>query len=161
MNSKTCLYLIFACFFTLKASAQHFSKIEVDDLKSLFNPPKDSVYVVNFWATWCAPCVAELPLLVAAEKQYKSSNMRFFFVSLDFKKDYDEKVIPFISKHLPNSYVYLLGNTDYNSWINLVNPLWQGAIPATFLVSADSSKCKFYEGEFTEKQLSDFLYPLN
>jgi thiol-disulfide isomerase/thioredoxin len=149
--------MLFACLASLKASAQHYRKIEVNDLQTLLHPPKDSIYILNFWATWCAPCVAELPLFVSAEKQYRDSNFRFFYVSLDFKKDYDAKVIPFISKHLPDSYVLLLGNTDYNSWINLVNPHWQGAIPATFVVSSDPSKCKFYEGEFTEKQLSDFL----
>ena len=160
MNIYRLILFLAVCLSSVKASAQQYRKIEVADLQELLHPPIDSIYILNFWATWCAPCVAELPLFVNAEMQFKDSKIRFFFISLDFKKEYDTKVIPFLLKNLTNSHVLLLGDSNYNNWINLVNPQWQGAIPATFVVSADTTKCKFYEGEFTEKKLFEFLLPL-
>lgn len=160
MKFRLFIFFIVSGLFAADSSAQQYRIIEVNDLQTLLHPPNDSIYVINFWATWCAPCVAELPLFVKAEQLYKEAKFRFCFISLDFKKDYTSKVVPFLKEHLPKSDVFLLGDPDYNSWINLVYPYWQGAIPATYVISSDSSKSTFFEGELTEKQLFDILDPL-
>lgn len=110
----------------------------------------DKVYVVNFWATWCAPCIKELPYFEKLNKEY-SDKLDVILISLDFPKNYDSKLKPFIQKHQLKSRVMALNDPDANTWIPKVDKSWSGAIPATLIFNKD--KRQFYEQTFTYEQL--------
>lgn len=110
----------------------------------------DKVYVVNFWATWCAPCVKELPYFEQLNKTYENE-LDVILISLDFPKHYDSKLKPFIQKHQLQSKVIVLNDPDANTWIPKVDETWSGAIPATLIFNKD--KRQFYEQTFTYEQL--------
>lgn len=107
-------------------------------------------YVVNFWATWCAPCVKELPHFEQLQAKYKDS-VEVILVSLDFPHQYETKLIPFIQKHDLKSKIVVLDDPDMNSWIPKVDPQWDGAIPVTLIYNA--SKRLFYSGTFNYQEL--------
>ena len=111
-------------------------------------------YVVNFWATWCAPCVKELPHFEALQSKYIDS-LEVILVSLDFPHQYETKLKPFIQKHQLKSKVVVLDDPDMNSWIPRVNPQWDGAIPVTLIYNV--SKRSFYSRKFTYKELETEL----
>ena len=112
---------------------------------------KDSkTYVVNFWATWCAPCVKELPHFETLQANYKDS-VEVILVSLDFPHQYETKLKPFIQKYNLKSKVVVLDDPDMNSWIPKVNPQWDGAIPVTIIYN--ESKRLFYSRTFTYEEL--------
>ena len=111
-------------------------------------------YVINFWATWCAPCVKELPHFEALQSKYTDS-VEVILVSLDFPHQYETKLKPFIQRHQLKSKVVVLDDPDMNSWIPRVNPQWDGAIPVTLIYNA--SKRTFYSRTFTYKELETEL----
>ena len=91
----------------------------------------DKTLVINFWATWCVPCVKELPYFEAATQAYTRDEVEVILVSLDFPDELERRVIPFVEEKTLKSKVILLNDPDANSWIDKVSPKWSGAIPAT------------------------------
>lgn len=113
--------------------------------KNHLTKQNDTTYLYNFWATWCKPCVEELPHFIELADKYKEGPYRFIFVSLDSKKN-TSKLQSFVEKNLKNQYVIQLSDTKYNNWIDKVDPAWSGSIPATLLTK--NSKKEFYEQQF-------------
>jgi len=118
---------------------------EFKDFEFLLEGKNDTTYIVNFWATWCGPCVKELPYFEELHSTYKEPII-ILLVSLDFKKHLDKKVVPFLNKHNIQSDVVLLEDGRANDWIDKVDPSWSGAIPIT-MIYKDGEK-KFFEQEF-------------
>lgn len=118
---------------------------------------KDTVYVINFWATWCAPCVAELPVFNNIHEQYKNQAVKVLLVSLDFKEDRNIKLPTFIlrSHTLPD--VIWLSDTNPNVFVPKVDEHWEGSIPATVVVATGTGYKQFVEGQVTEKQLRSMI----
>lgn len=122
-----------------------------DGLQPYLNQKNDTLYVINFWATWCVPCVKELPHFEKLNQKYKNGKFRMILVSLDFPKMIESRVISFIKQKKLKAEVIVLNDPDANSWIEKVAKEWSGAIPATIIYR--SEKRKFYEHSFTEKEL--------
>ena len=126
---------------------------DFEGLEQFLSTTDNKTYVVNFWATWCAPCIKELPYFETINKDYKSKDVEVILVSLDFPKQYDKKLKPFIEQNDLQSRVMALDDTDSNIWIPKVDKNWSGAIPATIIFNKD--KREFYEGSFTYEQLQN------
>lgn len=133
--------------------AQNIEVIKYNQLESILDSKTNDNRVVNFWATWCGPCVKELPQFEALLEKYKSENLEVILVSLDFANNLDSKVQKFVEKKGLKSTLYLLDETDYNSFIDKIDPSWSGAIPATMMLSARNEKKLFLEKEFKEGEL--------
>ncbi len=132
---------------------------DFEGLKPLLNKKDDKVYVVNFWATWCAPCVKELPAFEELYSNYKTNKVEVLLVSLDFPHQFESKLKPFIKKRELKSKVVVLDDVDSNSWIPQISKDWSGSIPATIIYNNENRI--FYEQSFTynelEKELKNFL----
>lgn len=128
---------------------------DFDSFEPLLYKNDDKTYVVNFWATWCKPCVKELPYFEEIAEKYKNQNVVVLLVSLDFSEKLESHVIPFIEKHNIKSKVVLLDDVNSNRWIPKVSENWSGAIPATLIYNSNNRK--FYEGAFTYEQLETEL----
>lgn len=132
------------------SSIQSSQKISVTDfagLEPLLNMEDDSLRVFNFWATWCKPCVEELPLFDELYEAHKNEDFKLYFISLDFPNQVESKLKPFLITNPLQGEVILLDDPDANSWIDKVNPDWSGAIPAT--VVKKGPVVKFKEGQFS------------
>lgn len=115
-------------------------------LEHIFNQNESKAYVINFWATWCKPCVEELPYFEKITETYNSEEVKVILVSLDFEKQFEKKLVPFMAERDLKSEVVILLDPDSNTWINSISEEWSGAIPATIIYNAD--KKEFKEGSY-------------
>ena len=107
------------------------------DIEPLFRYNNDTTYVVNFWATWCKPCIAELPYFEELNNSRSQEKVKVILVSLDFPKQVETNLLPFLDKRKISSEVVVLLDGKYNDWIDKVSPDWSGAIPATYVYRAN------------------------
>lgn len=126
-----------------------------EQLEPLLKKTDDKTYVINFWATWCAPCVKELPYFEKLNAEYSNKKVEVILVSLDFPKHIDTRLKPFLLKNKLKSQVILLDDVDSNSWIPKVDKDWSGAIPATLIYN--QKQTIFYERSFEYKELENEL----
>lgn len=131
------------------------ASFDYEELKPLLNKKDNKTYVVNFWATWCAPCVKELPAFEKLNSEYENKNVSVLLVSLDFPKQIDKKLKPFIKKRNIQSKVVVLDDDNEQFWINDIDKDWSGALPATIIYN--KNKRKFYEQSFDYKTLKNEL----
>ena len=128
-------------------------------LEKFLNKKDDKTYIINFWATWCKPCIKELPHFEKINAKYAKQNVEVILVSLDFPHLYEKKLKPFIVEKKLRSKVIALDDVDMNTWIPKVDETWSGAIPATIIYRNDTRK--FFEGSFTyealEAEVKQFL----
>lgn len=110
--------------------------------------------IVNFWATWCKPCVAELPVFEKTNKELDLLSEKIILVNLDFNSQFKKSVSQFIQKENIGSEVIHINDTDPNSWIDKIDKEWSGAIPAT-VIYFDSKKVFFKEGEISYEELKN------
>jgi thiol-disulfide isomerase/thioredoxin len=141
---------------TVQASAQRPALVKLPDLQRMIDEPSDKIKVINFWATWCAPCIKELPLL---EKQQASrQDVQVLLVSMDMDLDPNpEKVYRFVDRKKLQSKVIILDERNPNEWIDKIEKTWTGALPATIVVNTRNGKRKFVEKELHEGELEKLI----
>jgi len=125
--------------------------LDFSELNKYLTKNNDTTYVVNFWATWCRPCIKELPAFEKLTADYSDRKLKVLLVSLDFPDKIDSQVVPFLEKNNIKSQVLLLDDGDANSWIPKVSENWSGAIPATLIYNKNVRL--FYERSFTFEEL--------
>lgn len=155
------LTLLAICLFSITGHSQVNTKsvqiFEQEKLLELINLNDDTVRLFNFWATWCRPCVKELPYLEEFGHSMADSSFRQYLVSLDFREDIDKKLIPFIQKKELKSQVIVFDAGNPNDWIDLISPEWSGTIPATLIVY--HGKKNFFEGGYENvSEIKDHYY---
>jgi len=134
-----------------KSYSQQVKLITIDQLQERIKTGKDSTYVVNFWATWCAPCIKELPHFEKLGAEHKSEKLAVLLVSVDFKSKLTAAVVPFVKRKNLKNQVFLLNESNPQEYIDRVDPSWSGSIPATLFIKGDNKK--FIESELTYEQL--------
>lgn len=135
--------------------AQQIRVIKFDDLQGIIQSKSTSIQVINFWATWCGPCVKELPLFEKLNAENKES-IKITLINLDFADKLD-KVTSFVDRKKMKTDVLLLDEVDYNQWIDKVDKHWGGAIPATLVINNQNGKRKFIERELEEGELEKMI----
>ena len=153
---KTLFVAIAVLLISFGAGAQDIKVYSADDVIHRCSS-KDTVYIVNFWATWCIPCVQELPEFNAIESRYAGKPVKVLLVSLDFKEDRTYKLQSFLSRKRITPEVVWLSDTDPNVFIPKIESSWQGSLPATVIVQPGKQFKKFIEGQITEQEVATIV----
>jgi len=156
---KTILIIVIL-FSSIASSAQEVKKIKITDLAKIISESKQPL-VINFWATYCVPCLKEMPHFQETVKKYKSQNVSLIFVSLDLQDDYPKKVEATRKKLKLTLPVQYLDETDADYFCPKVDTSWSGALPATLFINNSTGYRKFIEDEISkenfEKQVNAML----
>ena len=150
---------VMMCFlFALPVLGQEAKKVKITDLEKII-AESNGPLIINFWATFCKPCMEEIPHFQKLQAKYEKEGLRLLFVSLDMQDDYPEKVNSFIRKRKMASAWLDETNADY--FCPKIDQAWSGAIPATLFINNKHHYRKFIEESLTEdlleKQITDLL----
>ncbi|MCB9305719.1 MAG: redoxin domain-containing protein [Lewinellaceae bacterium] len=150
MRKITFLLAFFAC---CSLSAQDIPFIKSEQINYWKNADNDTLYVLNFWATWCAPCVEELPSFEKLNRAYADRKVKVVLISTDFKRNVETRVKPFVKERGLQSEVVFMNESNPNNYINLVDTSWTGAIPATLIYSKRKGVSLFFEKKLDYESL--------
>ena len=154
------LWLMLLLGFAVRANAQKFTVC--DSFPALHDRIEkaagDGAVLINFWATWCTPCVEELPHFETLQQRYGAPGFKVMLVSLDFRSQIESRLKPFLNKNQLNSEVVLLADQDADTWIPRIHNAWDGAIPFTIVLKGN--KVAIHKTKFSDyKALEDFVRP--
>lgn len=121
----------------------------LDDLKRKINNREGKILFINFWATWCKPCVDEFPALVKLAENNKNNDVEFLSLSVDLIKEINSNVIPFIEKQKVNFPVFVIPEKESDEVIGFISEEWNGAIPATAIYDTQGKLVEFITGAET------------
>lgn len=130
--------------------------VDIPALQKHTQQNNDTLYVVNFWATWCKPCVEEMPYFEKANAAFAAQKVKVVLVSINALKE-KTAVEKFAAKNNIHSEVLLLNAGNPNVWINQLEPQWSGSLPATILYR-NGQKVFFHEGELNQSQLDSVIH---
>ena len=130
------IILIFALSLAISkiSPAQNIEKLntskQIDSLKSSYT---GNIILVNFWASWCKPCVEEFPDLLKIRNDFSDEGLKVIFISLDFPEEVNTKLIPFLKQNKVDFTTYLCDSKNPEQIMDYFDKNWDGAIPATFI----------------------------
>lgn len=158
---KSVVTFIFGLFFLSSCNSVDSKIVEktiieigLPELEDLLSADNDTTYVINFWATWCAPCLKEIPYFDQLGENYKDDKMKVLLVSVDLGSAYESGSVHKVMKDRNFlSQVLFITESDAGKYIDLVSPQWSGAIPATIIINNNKGIKDFYEQEFNYQEL--------
>jgi len=138
------------------ASAQKIASCNAEQLVQRISDP-DTIYVVNFWATWCVPCVRELPSFNIAHDLYKGKPVKVLLVSFDFKEQYPAKLEAWVRKKKLHPEVVWFNETNPTEYIPKIAPEWEGGLPATLFINNRTGEKKLKAEGITTEELTGWI----
>lgn len=153
---KLLIALVFALAI-LPAIGQSIPKWKITDFEKYVADSKDEVLVINFWATFCKPCVAEIPFFISITDKYKDQKVKLMLVSLDLPSFYPKKIADFAKKHKFNTNIVWLDETNADYFCPKVDAKWSGSIPATLIVNTKTGYRQFFEEEIEPQVFEEAL----
>ncbi|MBC7867547.1 MAG: TlpA family protein disulfide reductase [Gloeobacteraceae cyanobacterium ES-bin-316] len=144
---KKMIIFLIASIGLLNLSAQQIPKWKITDVEKYMNNSENGVMVINFWATFCKPCVAEIPSFIKITNQHKSENVKLMLVSLDLPSYYPAKIASFAKKQKFDANIVWLEETDADYFCPRIDKSWSGSIPATLFLNPRTGYRKFFEEE--------------
>ena len=132
-----------------------FPVYDFDGLEPLLNKDDNKTYIINFWATWCKPCIEEMPSFEKTYAEQQANGVELVLVSLDMPSMWKSRLEPFVEKKGLKGKVVILDDPKMNDWIPKVDENWGGGIPATLIYNKE--KRVFFEHGFTYDELNEEL----
>ena len=154
---KRSLFLITLVCFVSVCNSQSIPKWKIEDVVKSFSKKNDTVYVVNFWATFCKPCIAEIPDFIKIVEKYKTQKVKLLLVSLDLPAFYPAKVAAFAKKNNYNTNIVWLNETNADHFCPMIDKKWSGAIPSTIIVNNKTGYRKFVEDQISPEDFEAAL----
>lgn len=149
---KKFLFLLAIVCVQLSVSAQQIRKLKVGELLKLIDTTTVPL-VVNFWATWCTPCIHEIPWFEKQVAIYAGRKVKLILVSIDFPDDYPKAIAAFAKKNGYTSQIIWLNETNADEFCPKIDKSWDGSIPVTLMVNNKKHYREFFKQQLPEPRL--------
>lgn len=146
------IFLAVLLFNAITGFSQNIPSVKIEELTHIIDTSQQPL-AINFWATWCAPCIEEIPWLEKQAKLYKDKGVKLILVSLDFAEDFPGKIADFVKKNKYHSQVLWLAETNADIFCPQIDKSWEGNIPATLFVDKSKNYRHFIGRQISESQL--------
>ena len=147
---KLALFLFLITTITLSQAQNEVRKVKIEDVLKVIEQNDDTTRVINFWATWCGPCVKELPYFDQLNGELQNRKVKIILLAVEDELD---KVVKFVAKKKINSQVLLLDEKNANNWVPQISPDWQGEIPVTLVINNAINRKDFHSGEMSKEEI--------
>jgi thiol-disulfide isomerase/thioredoxin len=153
------LFIIASFFFFQFSEAQQIEKWKIENLEEKISTT-DAPTIINFWATFCKPCIEEMPYFQELSKKYAANGVKLILVSLDMAEAYPQKINSFIKKFKITAPVVFLDETNADIFCPRVDESWSGAIPASLFINNKTGYKNFIEDQLTKEELEKEILAL-
>jgi thiol-disulfide isomerase/thioredoxin len=143
--------LVMVGLFAQSQTSTTIKKVSIQDVKVMMDTSTTPM-IVNFWATWCGPCVREIPYIDSLI-QAKGNKVKLVLVSLDFPETYPKQLTAFVKKQGYKGEVVFLKETNADYFCPVIDKKWTGAIPVSVLVNNKKNIREFYGMQLTRERL--------
>ena len=149
---KNLFIALFVLIVGLPASGQAVKRVKITDIEQYIQKSERPL-IISFWATWCVPCLKEIPWFEEQVKKYADKNPELLLVSLDFAKSYPKQLTDFVKKRNFVATVFWLDETNADYFCPKIDAKWSGGIPATLFVNKKTNYRNFFERQLTPLQV--------
>lgn len=132
--------------------SQSVKKVKIDQLTEYIQQ-RDHPVVISFWATWCAPCVQEIPWLQKGVEEFNTDKVELILVSLDFEKEFPKGIEAFIKKKNFKASFFWLDESNADYFCPKIDSSWSGGIPSTLFLNNATGYRRFFERQLTDRQI--------
>ena len=156
---KRLFVLIVSLFATLICFSQRVGSVKITELEKIIAESKTPL-IINFWATWCKPCIEELPYFEDEVTKYRKDSVELLLVSLDFKEAFPQAISTFAEKRKVKGQIFWLDETNADYFCPKIDPKWSGAIPATLFINNKTGYRNFVEAQISQEKLKKEIMAL-
>lgn len=149
MKKLLCAVFYVALIITVKA--QDIKKIKATDVLTMMDTTATPL-IINFWATWCKPCVSELKYFEKVVSSFKDKKIALVLISLDFADDY-EALQNFVKTKGYACTVYWLNEPNLAIIQEKIDSRFEGSIPATLFINKKKNYKNFHDGQISQSSL--------
>ena len=156
---KQLFVLIVSLFATLICFSQRVGSVKITELETMIAESKTPL-IINFWATWCKPCLEELPYFEKEVDEHSKDSVKLLLVSLDFKEAFPQGISTFAKKWKIKGQIFWLNETNADYFCPKIDPKWSGAIPATLFINNKTGYRHFVEAQISHEKLKKEIMAL-
>lgn len=149
---KRLFVLIVSFFASLICFSQRVGSVKITELEKIIAESKTPL-IINFWATWCKPCVEELAYLEKEVEEHTKDSVQLLLISLDFKEAFPQSISAFAEKRNIKGQIFWLNETNADYFCPKIDAKWSGAIPATLFINNKTGYRNFVEAQISREKL--------
>lgn len=143
-----------ALIFLLAANVegQEIKKVKITDIEKIIAESKTPL-IINFWATWCKPCLEEMPYFQEEAANHAGDSLKLILVSVDFQEEFPAGIKATAERRKITMPIFWLDETNADYFCPKIDPKWSGSVPATLLINNTTGYRKFFEEELSRDKL--------